>query len=146
MLIRAPPESVFDALTNPSITTRFWYTKSSGRIAQGAELVWEWEMYGASTHVKVIEVQANRLVRFNWDGFDSTKPTTVEFRIIPYHENTSYLRITETGFTGDGDTQTERAIDLTGGFTFMISALKAALEHDITLRVTGDAHRFDLKE
>jgi hypothetical protein len=38
------------------------------------------------------------------------------------------------------DTQISRALDSTAGFTFLPSALKAALEHDITLRVTMDAH------
>lgn len=146
LLIRRPPRDVFEALVDPSITTRFWYTKSSGRMVQGAELKWEWEMYGVSGQVKVLEVQTDRFIRFHWDGYDPSNPTTVEFRIIPYHDDTAYLRVTETGFTGDGDTQAKRAIESTGGFTFMISALKALLEHDIVLRVTGDAHRFDLKE
>src|SRR5262245_30422602 len=46
MLIRRCPHDVFEALADPAITTRFWYTKSSGRMEQGAELTWEWEMYG----------------------------------------------------------------------------------------------------
>ena len=44
MLIRRPPHEVFEALADPSITTRFWYTKSTGRMAEGAELTWEWGM------------------------------------------------------------------------------------------------------
>jgi hypothetical protein len=47
---------------------------------------------------------------------------------------------TETGFTGDGDTVVRYATDSTGGFTFLLSALKALLEHDILLRVVRDAH------
>jgi hypothetical protein len=34
----ASPHSVFEALADPSITTRFWYTKSSGRMEEGPEL------------------------------------------------------------------------------------------------------------
>ena len=140
MLIRRPPHEVFEALADPSITTRFWYTKSTGRMAEGAELTWEWEMYRASGRVWVNEVQAGRRIRFSWDGYDPAHPTTVEFQFIPYENDTTYLRITETGFTGDADTQVSRALDSTAGFTFLLSSLKAALEHDITLRVTVDAH------
>jgi uncharacterized protein YndB with AHSA1/START domain len=140
MLVRRPPHEVFEALADPSITTRFWFTKSTGRMAQGAELTWEWEMYRASGRVWVKEVQADRRIRFTWDGYDPSHPTTVEFQFIPYENDTTYLQVTETGFSGDADTQVRRALDSTAGFTFLLSSLKAALEHDITLRVTLDAH------
>lgn len=140
MLVRRPPHEVFEALADPSITTRFWFTKSTGRMAQGAELTWEWEMYRASGRVWVKEIQADRRIRFTWDGYDPSHPTTVEFQFIPYENDTTYLQITETGFSGDADTQVRRALDSTAGFTFLLSSVKAALEHDITLRVTLDAH------
>jgi uncharacterized protein YndB with AHSA1/START domain len=140
LLIRRTPHDVFEALADPSITTRFWYTKSTGRMAEGAELTWEWQMYGASGQVRVKEVQPDRRIRFCWDGYDPSHPTTVEFQFVPYENDTTYVHITETGFAGDADTQVRRALDATAGFTFLLSSLKAALEHDITLRVTLDAH------
>ncbi len=140
LLIRRSPHDVFEALADPSITTRFWYTKSTGRMVEGTELTWEWEMYDASGKVWVREVEADRRIRFSWENYDPSQPTTVEFQFIPYENDTTYVRITETGFTGDADTQVRRALDSTAGFTFLLSSLKAALEHDITLRVTMDAH------
>jgi uncharacterized protein YndB with AHSA1/START domain len=140
LLIRRSPHDVFEALADPSITSRFWYTKSTGRMVEGAELTWEWEMYGASGKVWVKEVQADRRIRFSWEGYDPSHPTTVEFQFIPHENDTTYVNITETGFTGDPDTQVSRALESTAGFTFLLSSLKAALEHDITLRVTMDAH------
>lgn len=145
MLIRRSPHDVFEALADPSITTRFWYTKSSGRMVEGAELIWEWEMYGVSTKVRVEVVDPGSRIRFVWDGYDPTHPTTVEFNVVPHENGTTYLRITETGFTSDADTQVARALDSTAGFTFLLSSLKAALEHDITLRVVIDAHPTDLQ-
>jgi uncharacterized protein YndB with AHSA1/START domain len=140
MLMRRPPHVVFEALADPSITTRFWYTKSSGRMEEGAELIWEWEMHNASSKVRVHEVEPDHRIRFSWDGYDRRHPTTVEFLFVPYENDTSYLRITETGFTGDADTQIKRALNSTAGFTFLLSSLKAGLEHEITLSVTEDAH------
>ena len=140
MLIRRSPHDVFEALADPSITTGFWYTKSTGRMTEGAALTWEWEMYRASGRVWVKQVEPDRCIRFTWDGYDPAHPTTVEFQFIPYENDTTYLRITETGFTGDTDSQVRAALDSTAGFTFLLSSLKAALEHDITLRVTMDAH------
>ncbi|MGC2486921.1 MAG: SRPBCC family protein [Acidimicrobiales bacterium] len=140
MLIRRPPHDVFEALADPEIATRFWYTKSSGRMIEGAELIWEWEMYAAEGHVRVDKVDGDRLIRFVWDGYDPLIPTTVEFHFTPRESDTTYLNITETGFSGDADTQVARALESTAGFTFLLSSLKAALEHDITLRVVLDAH------
>lgn len=145
MLIRRPAHEVFEALADPSVTTRFWYTKSSGRMVEDAELTWVWEMYGVSTRVRVEKVLADRLIRFSWEGYDPAHPSTVEFRLTPYENDTTYLRITETGFTGDVDSQVARALDSTAGFTFLLSSLKAALEHDVTLRVTMDAHPQNLQ-
>jgi uncharacterized protein YndB with AHSA1/START domain len=56
VLIRRPPHPVFEALGDPAVTTRFWYTKSSGRMEHGAQLTWEWEMYNVSSKVIVDEV------------------------------------------------------------------------------------------
>jgi uncharacterized protein YndB with AHSA1/START domain len=140
MLVRRAPHDVFEALADPSVTTRFWYTKSTGRMTEGAELTWEWEMYRVSGRVWVQEVQPGRRIRFTWDGYDPAHPTMVEFQFIPYENTATYLRITETGFTGDADTQVSRALESTAGFTFLLSSLKAALEHDIILQVTADAH------
>jgi uncharacterized protein YndB with AHSA1/START domain len=140
LLIRRPPPVVFEALADPAITTRFWYTKSSGRMIERAELTWEWEMYGVSSRVLVDEVESDSRIRFRWDGYDPAHPTTVEFRFVPYENETTYLDISETGFTGDGDTQMSRALDSTAGFTFLLSSVKAALEEDVTLKVVLDAH------
>jgi len=35
MLIRRPVAEVFEAFVNPNITTRFWFTRSSGRLESG---------------------------------------------------------------------------------------------------------------
>ena len=35
MLVRRPVGEVFEAFVNPEITTRFWFTKSSGPLEPG---------------------------------------------------------------------------------------------------------------
>ena len=53
MLIRKPVAEVFEAFINPAITTKFWFTKSSGKLEAGKQIRWEWEMYNASAEVDV---------------------------------------------------------------------------------------------
>jgi uncharacterized protein YndB with AHSA1/START domain len=140
MLIRRAAPDVFQAIVDPAIATKFWYTKSNGKMTPGAELTWEWEMYGVSSKVSVLGVEENRLVRFKWSGYSPDRPTTVEFRFVPFEDEATYVEITEVGFSGDGDRLARCATDSTTGFAFVLSALKALLEHDVILRVTLDAH------
>jgi uncharacterized protein YndB with AHSA1/START domain len=74
MLIRRPADEVFEALADPAITTRFWYTKSTGRMTQGTELTWAWEMYQVSSTVRVLDVEPGRRIRFSWDAHPPNVP------------------------------------------------------------------------
>jgi uncharacterized protein YndB with AHSA1/START domain len=38
MLIRKPVKDVFEAFVNPAITTKFGFTKSTGRLEEGKHL------------------------------------------------------------------------------------------------------------
>jgi uncharacterized protein YndB with AHSA1/START domain len=51
MLIRRPVAEVFEAFIDPRVTTKFWFTKSSGRLEVGKQVKWEWEMYGDAPDV-----------------------------------------------------------------------------------------------
>src|SRR3989442_9498199 len=82
MLVRRPPEAVFQALVDPTVTTRFWFTGSTGALVPGAEVQWVWEMYGVSTTVAVKEIEENRRILFDWG--DGDESTTVEFRFTPW--------------------------------------------------------------
>ncbi len=141
MRIRRTPDDVFQAIVDPDITRKIWYTKSSGKMIPGAQLVWEWEMYGVSSRVFVREIEENSRVVFTWSGYTPENPTTVEFRFIPMHDDTTYV----AGFTGTGDELVRYVADSTSGFTFVLSALKALLEHNIALGLVLDAHPADLE-
>jgi uncharacterized protein YndB with AHSA1/START domain len=136
MLIRRPAEDVFAAWVDPAITTRYWFSKSSGSLAPGAHVKWEWEIHGVSTDVSVKEFEQNRRLVFDWGPEDAT--TTVEVRFIPWHEQTTYVHVTESGLRGTGDEVVAKALDSTGGFTMVLCALKALLEHDVVLSVVAD--------
>ena len=45
MLIRMPIAEVFNAFIDPKITTRIWFTHSTGKLEAGKELEWTWAMY-----------------------------------------------------------------------------------------------------
>ena len=132
ILIRRPPAEVFDAFVDPAVTTRFWFTKSSGALAPGAVVRWEWEMYGVADTVQVEAFEpAERLV-FSW-----APGRTVEFRFTPREEGT-VVSVTESGFTGTADEAIAYVADSTGGFTVVLCGAKALLEHGIELGAVRD--------
>jgi uncharacterized protein YndB with AHSA1/START domain len=53
MLIRRPRAEVFKAFVDPAATTRFWFTKSSGKLEPGAEVSLTQEMYNFPVPVVV---------------------------------------------------------------------------------------------
>jgi len=62
MLIRNPVSEVFEAFVNPAITSRFWFTKGSGRLEAGKQIRWEWEMYNHSVEVSVKAIEENKRI------------------------------------------------------------------------------------
>lgn len=137
MLIRKPTREVFDAFVDPAITTKLSFTRSSGRVEPGANIQWEWEMYHVSAKVSVKKVEQNSRIVIEW-GDEKSGFTTVEWRFSPWKDDATFVTITEKGFSGDGDQIVARAIDSMGGFSFVLAAAKALLEHNIVLTLTAD--------
>ncbi|MCY9513748.1 SRPBCC family protein [Paenibacillus apiarius] len=131
MLIRKPVEEVFEAFIDPAITSRFWFTKSSGRLETGKRVQWDWEMYGASADVEVKEIEENKRILIEFG-------TTVEWIFTPRAENETFVTITNSGFKGAADDIVKQVIDSTEGFTIVLCGLKALLEHDIVLNLVAD--------
>lgn len=133
MLIRRPVEEVFEAFVDPAITTKFWFTKSSGRLEEGKNVRWEWEMYGVADDIHVQEMKPDRLIRIA-----SSDNTVTEWRFTPRTDTETFVSITHSGFTGSGDEMVSYAIDSMGGYTMVLCALKALLEHNVILTVVAD--------
>lgn len=144
MLIRRPVAEVFAAFVDPAITSRFWFTKGSGRLEPGARIRWDWEMYGASVSVDVKAVEANERIVVEWEA-DPT-PTTVEWCFAPRGDDATFVEITNGGFGGDGDAVAAQAIDATEGFTLVLAGLKALLEHGVRLNLVADRFPAGLDE
>lgn len=133
MLIRRPVAEVFRAFVDPDVTTRFWFTRSTGPLEKGRKVRWDWEMYGASGDVRVLDVEPNRRILIEWDE----PPTRVEWMFSERSDGT-FVSITNDGFTGTGDEVVRQALDSMGGFSFVLAAAKALLEHDIELNLVAD--------
>lgn len=134
MLIRKSVSTVFQAFIDPSITTKFWFTKSSGKLEVGKTITWEWEMYGVSDTIRVKEIVPDKKISIEWDN----PATTVEFEFTAIAEDQTYVMIKNYGFSQKGDELIEVIKNNTGGFTTVLDGLKAWLEFGIELNLVKD--------
>lgn len=135
MLIRKPVADVFEAFINPDITTKFWFTKSSGRLEVGKQIQWDWEMYDFSTRVTAKSIEPNRRIVIDWPRYGGL---STEWIFAPRGDDATFVSITHTGFTGDGDELVKEVTESTEGFSFVLAGLKALLEHDVRLNLVAD--------
>jgi uncharacterized protein YndB with AHSA1/START domain len=136
MLIRKPVAEVFEAFINPTITSKFWFSKGSGRLEAGKQVTWTWEMYNFSVPVDVKAVEPNARILVEWSAFGT--PTPIEWIFKARPDGTTFVTVTNQGFPGDDDEAVQHALDSTEGFAFVLAGAKAFLEHNVQLNLVPD--------
>ena len=134
MMIRKPIAEVFQAFINPEITTKFWFTKSSGALEENKSITWEWEMYNVQAEVIVKEIIPNKQITIEW----GEPKTTVVFDFTSLSDDSTYAVIKNFGFQEKGNELIEAIKNNTGGFTTVLDGLKSYLEHGIELNLVRD--------
>jgi uncharacterized protein YndB with AHSA1/START domain len=130
LLIKKSVDAVFEAFINPEITTKFWFTKSSGKLVKGEKITWEWEMYGVSDEISVLEIIPSSRIHIR----DSNLKEAI-FEFETYSETETIVKIENGEFD-----QLSEIVDSTEGYTLVLSGLKAYLEHGIQLNLVEDKH------
>ena len=136
MLIRKPVAEVFEAFVNPVITSKFWFTRGSGRLEPGKQVTWEWEMYNFSVPVNVKVIEPNTRILVEWSAYGA--PTPIEWIFKPRPDGTTFVTVTNRGFPGSADETAQLALDATEGFAFVLAGAKALLEHNVRLNLVPD--------
>lgn len=144
MMIRKPVSEVFEAITDPAVTTKFWFTHSTGKLAEGAEVEWTWGMYNVTVPVSVKAITPNERIVIQWGN--KQQQSTVEFTFKALSEAKTYLTIKNYDFNSSGDELISLVIDSTEGFALFIAGLKAYLEHNIQLNLVADKFPKELME
>lgn len=136
MLIRRPVQEVFEAFINPEITTKFWFTHSSGKLEEGVNRIWTWGMYNLNVPVIVKELKQNKTIIIEWG--EGKEKSVVKWEFKSLSQKKTYVTITNYEFQGTSDEIIRQVIDSTGGFTLVVAGLKAWLEHKIQLNLVVD--------
>lgn len=136
MLIRKPVAEVFNAFIDPDGTTKFWFTKSTGKLTAGNSVQWTWEMYNHTTTVWVKTINQNKNIIIEWG--DEKEKTIVEWTFTPIGNDATFVSIVNGNFLGDTERIISSLRDSTEGFTLVLAGLKAWLEHGIQLNLVAD--------
>ena len=137
LLIRRPVAQVFDAFVNPDVITKFWFDRTSGPLVAGKSVTWYWDLYDASTTVRVLALEQDHRICIEWD-VDSDSPTRVEWKFEDRAGDGTYVSVVNSGFDRDADDVIDRVVDSTGGFALVLAAAKAYLEHGVALNIVAD--------
>jgi uncharacterized protein YndB with AHSA1/START domain len=136
--IARPCADVYEAVADPDQLSRYFTTGGArGRLEAGAEVTWDFHDFPGAFPVKVVEADPPRRIVIEWDGEATsgeaaTTTTTFEFESIDGDTRT-LVTITESAWqpTPDG---AKNAFGNCEGWTGMLAALKAWVEHGINLR------------
>lgn len=146
--IAKPVHEVFEAVADPDQLSRYFTTGGAeGRIEAGATVTWDFHDYPGAFPVHVVEVVPDRRIVLQWDAAEG-EPLDADGR--PDVTNAGYQTTVTMTFTGldDGRTlveiaeegwrENQGALDASYGncmgWSQMLVALKAWLEHGINLR------------
>lgn len=64
----------------------------------------------------------------------------------PQEDGTTFVSITEAGFTGDADELVKQMTDSTEGFSLVLAGVKALREHNVRLNLVADRYPKGIEE
>jgi uncharacterized protein YndB with AHSA1/START domain len=134
--VARPVAEVYEAVADPEQLSRCFTTGGArGRLEQGADVTWDFADFPGRFPVTVVESDPPRRLVIRWearDGLEAETTTTFEFEPIDDGERT-LVTITESAWRADAG-GAKSAFGNCEGWTGMLAALKAWVEHGINLR------------
>lgn len=139
--ISRPVEEVFEAVVDPKKLSSYFTTGGAkGRLESGATVTWDFHDFPGAFPVDVITVTPNKEIVLRWDADDGTATdsagykTTVTMTFQPLDGNRRTLvTISEEGWR-ETPAGLKASYGNCMGWSQMLAALKAWLEHAINLR------------
>ncbi|MEI3843244.1 MULTISPECIES: SRPBCC domain-containing protein [unclassified Microbacterium] len=136
--IARPRAEVYEAVADPAQLSRYFATAGArGRLESGAEVSWDFADFPGRFPVTVVEAVAPERIVIEWDaaaGSTEAGTTRTTFTFAPIDDDTRTLvTITEESWTPT-PVGAKSAFGNCEGWTGMLAAMKAWVEHGINLR------------
>ena len=129
--ITKPVNEVFEAIVDPEKMSKYFISKSSGRIEEDKQLIWQFPEFEMTFPVRVGKIETNKYISFYWemDGLD----LLVEITLSSRPDNSTLVTITEKSRKND-EAGIKWLKGNTEGWANFLACLKAWLEYGINLR------------
>ena len=144
--IAKPVEEVFEAVADPAQLSQYFTTGGAkGRLETGATVMWDFHDFPGAFPVEVIEVVPHEKIVLEWPGHeaesgeigakgrDGDYRTTVTMLFKPTDDGRTLVEIVEEGWHETAEALRGSYMNCEG-WTGVILALKAWVEHGINLR------------
>ena len=137
IFVGRPVEQVFEAVADPSQLSRYFTTGGAfGRLQSGHTVTWDFHDFPGAFSVQVDEVVPNRSIALRWAANDSQSAdyeTRVLFTFSPTGDGRTKVEIEESGWR-ETPSGLKASYGNCMGWSQMLAALKAWVEHGINLR------------
>jgi uncharacterized protein YndB with AHSA1/START domain len=132
--IKKPVGEVFDAIYNPKkLSVYFARARATGPLDEGTTVMWEFSEFPGAYPVYVREVSKDKRILFEWENTKTSKKLRVEMTFERLDENSTLLKISESGWK-----ENEEALDESyhhcAGWMQMLCCLKVYVEDGKNLR------------
>jgi uncharacterized protein YndB with AHSA1/START domain len=135
--IARPVHEVFEAVADPEQLSRYFTTNGAkGRLTTGATVMWDFADFPGAFPVEVVEVEQDRRIVLRWDaadGGDDPYQTTATMEFEALDDGRTLVTISEEGWR-QSEAGRRSSYGNCEGWTGMLCALKAWLEHGVNLR------------
>ena len=137
-LVRKPASEVFDAFANAEAMSKFWFTRRDDGLRAGETVTWYLgtEPDALPVEIRVTSLERPRLIVMEWENAGGF--TTVTWPFEEKGPNTTLLRVEETGYSADPQTNLAAVLESIGGFNQVLIAAKAWVEHRAPINVIAD--------
>ena len=138
IIVNRPRRDVFEAVADPKELSSYFTTGgASARLEQGRTVTWDFADFPGAFPVEVDEVVPNERIVFRWDADEGGKPagykTVVTMTFKPTDDGRTLVEIEEKGWS-ESEAGLKSSYGNCMGWSQMLAALKAWVEHRINLR------------
>ena len=136
IIVNRPRHDVFEAVADPKELSAYFTTGgASARLEQGQTVTWDFADFPGAFPVKMTEVVPDEKIVFDWKaneaGTDYQLQVTMRFTEV--EEGRTKVEVEEAGWH-ETDAARQASYGNCMGWSQMLCALKAWVEHGINLR------------
>jgi uncharacterized protein YndB with AHSA1/START domain len=132
--ILKPLHEVFEAIVDPSKMSNYFISKSSGRMEEGKNLIWNFPEFEMDFPVRIGKIEMDKYISYYWKDMEDSRELLVEMTLTAKGDNnTTVVTITEKSREND-EAGIRWLKGNTEGWANFLACLKAYLEYGINLR------------